>query len=93
MISSAFSELRNNIRTVISISIKPKRPQVPLENLTQIRLIKQLLLTSSRQDHVTLKINYNLLSARGMIIKFGQKNNKETQLPFITSRDPLVTQF
>ena len=89
--------VRNNMRIVISISMKPKTTKfgshVLLEKLSQIRLIKQVLLTSSRQDQVTLKRNYNFLAARGMIIKFGQENNKMTQLPFITSRDPSVTQF
>ena len=46
-----------NIRTDISISIKPITTkfgkQVHLQDLTQIRLIKQVLVTLLRQDHVT----------------------------------------
>ena len=46
-----------NIRTDISISIKlittKFGKQVHLQDLTQIRLIKQVLVTLLRQDHVT----------------------------------------
>ena len=46
-----------DIRTDISISIKPMitrlAEQVHLQDFTQMRLIKQVLVTSLRQDHVT----------------------------------------
>ena len=50
------SQVIFNIRTDISISIKPITKfgkQVHLQDLTQIRLIKQVLVTLLRQDHVT----------------------------------------
>ena len=44
-------------RIDISVSVRPMIPQVGnqvhLQNLTQMRLIKQVLMTSLRQDHVT----------------------------------------
>ena len=46
-----------DIRIDISISIRPMTTkfgkQVHLQDLTQMRLIKQVLLTSLHQDHVT----------------------------------------
>ena len=46
-----------HIRIDISISIRPMTTefskQIHLQELTQMRLIKQVLVTSSRQDHVT----------------------------------------
>ena len=43
--------------------------QVDLEELTQIKLMKHVLVTSSCQDHVTWKRCYNFLLARSVIIK------------------------
>ena len=52
--------IRNYIRIDISISIRPLNTkfdkQVDLKELTYMRLIKQELVTSSHQDHFTLKI-------------------------------------
>ena len=49
--------VRIDIRIDISISIRPMTTkfnnQVHLEELTQVRLMKQVLKTSSSQDHVT----------------------------------------
>ena len=49
--------VRIDIRIDISISIWPMTTkfnnQVHLEELTQVRLMKQVLKTSSSQDHVT----------------------------------------
>ena len=49
--------VRIDIRIYISISITPMTTkfgkQVHLQELIQMRLIKQVLVTSSRQDHVT----------------------------------------
>ena len=49
--------VRIDIRIDISISIRPMTTkfgkQVHLQDLTQMRLIKQVLLTSLHQDHVT----------------------------------------
>ena len=49
--------VRIEIRIDISISIQPMiikfGKQVHLQELTQMRLIKQVLETPSRQDHVT----------------------------------------
>ena len=46
-----------DIRNDISISIRPMTTklgkQIHLEKLIQMRLIKQILVTSSHQDHVT----------------------------------------
>ena len=60
--SSTFSEetqVRIVIRIDISISIKHITTQfgkqVHLQELTEMRLIKQVMVSSSRQDHVTLK--------------------------------------
>ena len=60
--SSTFSEetqVRIDIRIDISISIKHITTQfgkqVHLQELTEMRLIKQVMVSSSRQDHVTLK--------------------------------------
>ena len=48
MVSSVFSEV---FYVRIDIRIDVSR-QVHLEELTQMRLIKQAMVTSSRQDHV-----------------------------------------
>ena len=52
--------IRNDIRIDISISIRPLNTkfdkEVDLKELTYMRLIKQELVTSSHQDHFTLKI-------------------------------------
>ena len=49
--------VRIDIRSDISISIRPITTkfgkQVHLQDLTQMRLIKQVLMTSLHQDHVT----------------------------------------
>ena len=49
--------VRIDIRSDISISIRPMTTkcgkQVHLQDLTQMRLIKQVLMTSLHQDHVT----------------------------------------
>ena len=45
--------------------------QVNLEQLTQMRLINQVL-TLSRQDHVTLKKRYNFLLRRVMVTRSGK---------------------
>ena len=49
--------VRTDIRIDISISIRPMTikfgKQVHLGKLMQMRLIKQVMVTSSRQDHVT----------------------------------------
>ena len=56
VVSSAFC-VRNDIKIDISISIRPMSTkfgkQVHLEKLTQMRLLKQVMVTSLRQDHVT----------------------------------------
>ena len=48
--------VRSDIRIDISISIRPITTkfgrQVPLQDLTQMRLIKQVLVMPLRQDHV-----------------------------------------
>ena len=48
--------VRFDIRIDISISIRPMTTkfgrQVPLQDLTQMRLIKQVLVMPLRQDHV-----------------------------------------
>ena len=50
-------QVRNDMRIDVSIFIGPMttkfNKQVNLGKLTQIRLIKQVLVTSSLQDHVT----------------------------------------
>ena len=70
----------------IFIFIRPKTTkfglQVHLENLTQMRLMKHMLVTPSRQNHMTFERCYNFLSARAMIIKFGQNNYEETPIKF-----------
>ena len=59
VVSSASQSIHERIdtRINISISIRPMatkfRKQVHLENLTQMRLIKQMLVTPLRQDQVT----------------------------------------
>ena len=71
-VSSAFSKVfihtRTDVRVNISISAKPMPTkfgkQVHLEALNQMRLMKQLLVTPLRQDHVALKKCYNFLSLR-----------------------------
>ena len=49
--------VRIGSRIDISISVRPMITKfgkhVHLQNLTQVRLIKQVLVTSLRQDHVT----------------------------------------
>ena len=49
--------VRTNIRIYISISIRHMiiklGRKVHLQNMTQLRLIKEVLVTSSPQDHVT----------------------------------------
>ena len=51
------NHVRIDIRIFISIFTRPMTTKfvkvVHLEELTQMRLIKQILMTSSRQDHVT----------------------------------------
>ena len=53
----AFFSIRTDLRIDISISVRPKvtifSKQVHLHEFTQIRLIKQVLVTSSCQDRVT----------------------------------------
>ena len=72
------------MRIDISISIRPFNTkfgkQVHVEVLNQIRLIKQGLVTSSLQDHLTLKKCYDFPSARAMIIQFEQSNYEETRI-------------
>ena len=50
-------DVRTDVRTDISISVRPtiikSGSQVHLQDLTQMRLIKQVLVTSSRQDNMT----------------------------------------
>ena len=52
-----FQDVKIDIRIGISISIRPMTTQfdklVHLQDLTQIRPIKQMLVTSLRQNHVT----------------------------------------
>ena len=87
--------VRIDIRMDSSISIRPVTTefcmQVRLEELTQMRLVTQIRVTSSRKYHVTLKRCFNFLSARAMIIKFGQDNYKKVQLPLMKSHDPSIT--
>lgn len=64
-----------------------------LEKLTQMELIKHVLVTPSRQFHVTLKKFYNFLSARTMISKFKQNIYEVPQLPITKLYDPWVTMF
>ena len=58
--SSTFSE-ETQVRIDIRIDISIKHittqfgKQVHLQELTEMRLIKQVMVSSSRQDHVTLK--------------------------------------
>ena len=78
-----------------SISIRPVTTefcmQIRSEELTQMRLVKQIRVTSSRKYHVTLRRCFNFLSVRVMIIKFGQDNYKKAQLALMKSHDPSVT--
>ena len=64
-----------HVRIDISISIRPMSikfgRQVYLQELTQMRLIMQVLMTPSGQDHVTLKRCNNFFSARAIITIFG----------------------
>ena len=52
-----FLALRTYIRIDISISIRPRTTkrnnELHRKKLTQVRVIKQVSVTSSRQDHVT----------------------------------------
>ena len=61
----------------ISISVRPKiiklGKQVHLKDLTQIRLIKQVLVTSLRQDHVTNGKHYISTTRVPMANKLGMK--------------------
>ena len=56
---------------------------VHLDKLTQMELIKHVLVTPSRQYHVTLQRYYNFHSARTMIIKFVENSYEVWQPPFI----------
>ena len=73
--------IRNYIRIDISISIRPLNTkfdkQVDLKELTYMRLIKQELVTSSHQDHFTLKRFSKFLSAKSVIIKCWQNDYEE----------------
>ena len=61
-------QVRIDITIDISISIRPMATifcrQVHLEELIQVRLIKQMLVTSSHQDHV-INLNLHYQSAFG----------------------------
>ena len=70
-----------DLRINISISIRSMIPrfgrQVHLEELTQMRLIKEVLVTSSHHDHVISERYFIFFSARAMVIKFWLNNYEE----------------
>ena len=83
-----------DIRIDISISIRSMTTkfgkQVHLEQLSQIRLIKQVLVTSSHQDQVT---NWKHISTTTvpMATRLGKKATYLDGVLSIKSHDPLVT--
>ena len=70
-----------DLRINISISIRSMIPrfdrQVHLEELTQMRLIKEVLVTSSHHDHVISERCFIFFSARAMVFKFCLNNYEE----------------
>ena len=70
-----------DLRINISISIRSMIPrfdrQVHLEELTQMRLIKEVLVTSSHHDHVILERCFIFFSAMAMVFKFCLNNYEE----------------
>ena len=65
--------------------------QVHLQDLTQLRLIKQLLVTSLRQDHVTNGKHRPSTTRVPMATKLGRMITYLDGLLPIKSHDPLIT--
>ena len=72
--------VRSDIRIDISVSIKFMTTnlllgkQVHLRELTKLRLIKKILMTSSRQDHVTNKNHYISTTTMTMVTKIDRRS-------------------
>ena len=87
--------VRIDIRINISISIGPMinkfGKQVHLQDLTQMKLIKQALVTSLRQDHLRNYNHYISITRVPMATKLGKMITYLDRLLLIKSHDPLIS--
>ena len=87
--------VRINIRIDISISIRPITSkfgkQVHLEEFTQMRKMKQVLMTSPYQDRVANFKGYISTMRVSLAIKLGSMENYLDGLLSIKWHDPLIT--